>query len=139
MIFSVLTQPNGGRYQPRNIGAIWIEDASGKYIRTLQVWAGIREGDLSSYNAAAGIGFFSSPPVDAITGATLSNHQTHMVTWDLKDSSGAAVPDGDYHIRINTADDRQAETTVTFTKGPTPSSSNPPNASSFINMSIMYQ
>ena len=28
-----------GHYSPRNIGAIWIEDGDGNFVKTLRVWA----------------------------------------------------------------------------------------------------
>jgi hypothetical protein len=58
--------------------------------------------------------------VDATTGATLSSHQTHTITWDCNDLSGNEVPDGEYHIFVEYTD-KHAQgpwTMVTFIKGP---------------------
>jgi hypothetical protein len=41
LTFDVTTKAPGGRYQPRNVGAIWVEDSSGKLVKSLEVWAGI--------------------------------------------------------------------------------------------------
>ncbi|MBK9033260.1 MAG: hypothetical protein IPL61_18640 [Myxococcales bacterium] len=64
----VRTTPFGGRYQPKNIGAIWIETASGQYVKTVKRWANRRLRYLTRYNAASG-----GDITDAITGATLTS------------------------------------------------------------------
>ncbi|HKU44304.1 MAG TPA: DUF2271 domain-containing protein, partial [Polyangiales bacterium] len=116
--FEVLTMSQGGRYQPRNIGAIWIADASGKLVKTLQVWARIRQRYLFKYNAAR-----ASMPVDVTASATLTSHQVHRVSWDLKDRSGAAVAPGQYSVQIEVTDKDAAGATAQFpfdlTLGPT--------------------
>lgn len=98
--FEVLTLTQRGRYQPRNIGAIWIADASGKLIKSLKVWARIRQRYLTQYNAARG-----GMPIDVTSTATLSSHQMHRVTWDLKDRAGASAAPGKYNVVIEVADD----------------------------------
>jgi hypothetical protein len=97
--FDVLTMSQGGRYQPRNIGAIWIADASGKLIKSLKVWSRIRQRYLTKYNAARG-----GMAIDVTAGATLNSHQMHHVTWDLKDRAGAAAPPGKYSVVIEVTD-----------------------------------
>jgi hypothetical protein len=97
--FDVMTAPQGGLYQPRNIGAIWIQDSSGKFMKSLEVWAGIRRTYLSKYNAAHG-----SMAVDVTASATLSSHKMHHATWNLKDRSGAAAPPGKYTVVIELTD-----------------------------------
>jgi hypothetical protein len=99
MMFSVLTHPVGGRFQPRNIGAIWIEDSGGKFVKTLAVWAATRARYLTKFNAEAG-----ANRVDAVTSATLFNHTTHNVTWNLKDVNGTAVPNGAYKVLVEVTD-----------------------------------
>ena len=134
--FSVLTKTLGGRYSPRNIGAIWIEDASGKWIKTLAVWAFLRERYLTRFRAASG-----GNRVDAITGATLSQHTTHAVTWDLTDAAGATVPDGQYNLVVETTD-RDAtgdSTAVPFAKGPSPVHLTPPDVAHYVNMSLALE
>jgi hypothetical protein len=97
--FDVMTAPQGGLYQPRNIGAIWIQDSSGKFMKSLEVWAGIRRTYLSKYNAAHG-----SMAVDVTASATLNSHKMHHATWNLKDRSGAAAPPGKYTVFIELTD-----------------------------------
>lgn len=97
--FEVLTVSQGGRYQPRNIGAIWIADASGKLIKSLKVWARVRQRYLIKYNAAR-----SGMAIDVTASATLTSHQTHRVSWDHKDRAGAVAPPGKYSLMIEVTD-----------------------------------
>lgn len=134
--FSVLTKSLAGRYAPRNIGAIWIEDASGRWVKTLAVWAFIRERYLTRFRAASG-----GNRVDAVTSATLGQHTTHSVTWDLADANGAPVPDGDYRVVIETTDrDATGDSAeVAFTKGPSPLVLMPPDVTHYVNMTLALQ
>jgi hypothetical protein len=97
--FDVMTAAQGGLYQPRNIGAIWIQDSSGHFMKSLEVWAGIRRTYLTKYNAAHG-----STAVDVTASATLNSHRMHHATWNLKDRSGAAAPPGKYTLYIELTD-----------------------------------
>jgi hypothetical protein len=134
--FSVLTKSLAGRYAPRNIGAIWIEDAGGKWVKTLAVWAFIRERYLTRFRTAS-----TGNRVDAVAGATLSQHTTHSVTWDLADANGTPVPDGDYRVVIETTDrDATGDSTeVVFTKGPLPVVLMPPDVTHYVNMTLALQ
>ena len=97
--FDVTTSPAGFRYQPKNIGAIWVQDASGKLVKSLEVWAGIRRRYLTRYVSA-----LSGGTVDVTSSATLSNHKTHKVMWNLKDRNGAQVPPGKYTLVMEMTD-----------------------------------
>ena len=134
--FSVLTVSLDGRYAPRNIGAIWIEDSSGAFVKTLQVWARTRKRHLTTFLDAT-----NDDETDAITSATLSQHSTHSVTWDLTDTSGNEVPDGDYRVVMELTDENSSgdSARVDFTKGATPSTLSPPDADHFVNMEIKYE
>ncbi len=95
----VRTTANGGRYAPRNIGAIWIEDANGAFVHTLEVWANARRRYLSRWKTSS-----AQNTVDAITGATLSNHTTHDRVWMLDAEARCDHPAGQYHVRIEHTD-----------------------------------
>lgn len=45
---SVTTSSAGGNYTPRNILAIWVEDSSGKFVKTLLVYANARMTHLNT-------------------------------------------------------------------------------------------
>lgn len=115
----------GGRYAPRNVGAIWIETSSGQFVKTIERWAVIRVSDLRSWNGASGgwgfefFGASTSPDaVDVVTGATLISHQSHTPTWAMKDGAGMVVPDGSYKVVVEVADGSNGTAEVMFDKGP---------------------
>lgn len=57
--------------------------------------------------------------MDAITGATISSHQSHTINWNGKDVTGSIVPDGDYTIRVEFTEKHGQGplASFTFTKG----------------------
>jgi hypothetical protein len=133
LAFDVTTSPVGGFYQPRNIGAIWVQDSSGKLVKSLEVWAGIRRRYLTKYTAA--LGFMA---VDVTASATLSSHRAHHSTWDMKDRTGAAAPPGKYTLMMETTDSdatgRSASVDFDTTAGP--QTVMPPAAPSFSAMQL---
>ncbi len=133
--FTVTTVSEGGTYSPNNIVAIWIKNSSGTFIRSMKVMAATRIQYLYQWKTSSSLN-----KVDAITGATLTSHQTHTVTWNCKDLSGNTVPDGDYQFWVEYTDkDAQGPyTNYTFTKGASPVSTNFTNQSYFINASVTY-
>lgn len=100
LTFRVTTLSQNGQFEPKNIGAIWIQDAGGQWVKTLAVWAGVSTRYLTHYCAANKTG----NKVDAITTATLAAHKTHEVTWDLTDGSHQSVADGDYSVMVEATD-----------------------------------
>jgi hypothetical protein len=133
MKFSVLTHSQGGWYAPRNIGAIWIEDSSGKFVKTLAVWAATRARYLTKFTKEAG-----SSRVDAVTSATLNSHKTHDVTWNLKDVSGNPAPQGAYKVvfELTDADVTGKFGSVDFTYDGTPMTLTPPDQQYFTAMQL---
>ncbi|BDX36939.1 hypothetical protein CYCD_02940 [Tenuifilaceae bacterium CYCD] len=133
--FTVTTVSEGGQYAPKNIVAIWIKNSSGTFIRSMKVMAATRIQYLYQWKASSNLN-----KTDAITGATLTSHQTHTITWNCKDLSGNIVPDGDYQFWIEYTDkDAQGPyTNYTFAKGTSPVSTNFTNQTYFVNASINY-
>jgi hypothetical protein len=124
---SITTKTQGGRYAPKNVGAIWIEDSSGKWVYTLEWWSSLlNAGALTQYTQVKGptYTFFDPKPgPDVITGATLTMHKTHAVSWGLEGMGGSEVPDGAYNLVIESSEQTQAEgggqvQKIPFTKGP---------------------
>jgi len=82
--------------------AVWVEDAQGKYIKTLYAtkytatggWKR-RETSIPIWVKKSGLADLSSSQVDAISGATPKTG-TLVYTWDGTDSSGKAVPMEEY-------------------------------------------
>jgi hypothetical protein len=136
LAFDVTTSAAGGRYQPRNIGAIWIENSSGKLVKSLEVWAGIRRRYLTRYAAA-----LSGSAVDVTASATLSSHRAHHATWNMKDKSGAAASPGRYTLvmELTDADTTGRSNTVEFDTSAGPLSLMPASAASFSSMQLQLQ
>lgn len=100
---SFTTESYGGRYGPRNVGAVWIEDKDGKFLRTLKKWAAVRTRHLIAWKKASG-----SDLTDAVTGATQRRHSSHRVTWDRKDASGKLHGVGDYLLRFELTEENSS-------------------------------
>lgn len=140
LTFSVLTVTNGANYSPKNVLAIWVKDAQGNFVISRKVMAVSRKQHLVKWVASSG-----NNSVNATTGATLPNHQTHNVTWDCRDLNGNLVPDGEYEIWVEFTERNSAgggavgpSTKVSFTKGLDVVSLSPPDEAYFKNMSLNY-
>lgn len=97
---SLSTKSFGGRYGPRNVGAIWIERKDGTFLRTVKVWAKRRAIHLVAWNKST-----KGNRVDAVSGATLRKHQTHELKWDRKDVKGQEQGAGEYLLRVELAEE----------------------------------
>src|SRR4029077_11065786 len=117
------------------VGAIWVATSSGTFIKSLDVWAKTRIDHLNAWNAATSAAGLPRNVVAAITGATLSTHQTHTATWNCADTKEVQVADGTYRVYFEMADDNNGgpNTYVTFTKGPTAQTTTPASVTNFIN------
>jgi hypothetical protein len=136
LMFDVTTVDQGGRYSPRNVGAIWVETAAGDFVKTLKVWARTRGRYLTRFNSEAG-----GNTVDAVTSATIRPYMAHSVTWDLTDVSGNPMPPGDYKILIEVTDHDGAGkwAEVPFTHAGMPMMSASPDQQYYTNMQIIMQ
>jgi hypothetical protein len=136
--FDVTTAPQGGKYKPKNIGAIWIQSGSGQFVKSLEVWAKTRRKYLTKYNAAVG---GSSAAIDVTASATLSSHKAHHVSWNLTDKSGAAVPAGKYTlwVEVTDADAAGKAYSVDFDTSAGAQTVSPADATYFSAMSLKLQ
>jgi hypothetical protein len=144
--FSVTTKPQGGKFTPKNIGAIWIQDASGKWVYTLDWWSSLLNSQWQTkYNSVQGPSytpfFGTKAPPDVMTSATLTMHKTHSVSWSLKDSNGAEAPDGDYTlvIELTEAEASGQVQEIPFTKGPAPVTMTPADTQYYTGMKLDLQ
>jgi hypothetical protein len=137
---TVTTVSDHGSYSPNNVGAIWIATSSGTFVKTLKVWGSIRLSHLSAWNSATASAGFTNRTVDAITGATLSSFQTHMVSWNCTDDTRAAIPDGAYRVYFETADSNSGgpNNYVDFTKGSAAQTLSPPDATYFKSIKLVF-
>ena len=63
------TLDQGGTFSPRNVGAAWVEDSSGAFVKTLDRWAAVSANRLSAWRAAS-----NGNVVDAVTSATAAGY-----------------------------------------------------------------
>lgn len=137
---SVTTSSTGGNYAPRNIVAIWIEDNSGKFVKTLLAYANTRKTHLNTWEASTTTAGSAFNVTDAISGATQSNHATRNCQWNGKDYTGKLMADGDYKVRMELTDKNATGNiaSFTFTKGPNAQNLTPANVPSFSSISINW-
>ncbi len=90
LAITVTTSSAGGRYSPRNIGAIWVSDSSNRFIKTLNVWADKRAKYLKQWNQATAAASVPASRTDAISGATKSSHGVRTGTWNCTNTASVA-------------------------------------------------
>lgn len=135
VVFTATTLPAGGNYSPKHVLAIWVEK-DGVFVKTRKAMANQRRQYLYKWAASSNYNV-----TDAITGATLTQHQTHAIAWDCKDVNGNIVSDGEYKMIIEFTD-KHAQGPyyeVTFYKGTQAVSITPPNQQFIINMQLSYE
>jgi len=93
--FNVTTISNGATFSPKHVLAIWVETESGSFVKTLKLRANARKQYLYTWIASS-----SQNTTDAVTGATLTSHTTHNISWDGTNTSGNLVDDGNYKVII---------------------------------------
>jgi len=130
---STLTSAAGGQYSPRNVVAIWIQNSSGTFVKSLLVLAATRKSDLTNWSSNS-----AKNVVNATTGATQTSHAVRTATWNGTDVNGAVVTDGTYKVCMELADGALRFSTFNFTKGPAAFSSSPANVTCFANISIVW-
>lgn len=128
---SLTTTKAGGQYAPRNVLAVWVEDASGKFVKTLLAYAEKRKGELASWKTSTANASAQYNVVDAVTSATQSAHNTRTCTWDGTDYKKVLVSDGKYKICMELADGSRKTATFEIEKGPNAVSLTPADVTSF--------
>lgn len=137
----VTTAAAGGKYAPRNIGAIWVADQSGKFIRSLEVWAQRRANHLTQWNAATSKAGAAGSRVDIVSQATLTSHRAHTATWNCQDFKKLPVPDGTYRVyfEMSDASNNGPNRFETFTKGPAAATLNPADNNNFKAIELSFK
>jgi flagellar hook assembly protein FlgD len=136
LTFTVKSITNNSTYSPKNVIAIWIKDAQGNFVVSRKVMANSRKNHLVKWNASS-----AGNSVSAITGSTLTSHQTHTITWDGKNAAGIEMQDGLYQIWVEYSSTNSASNgnqgpflTVEFEKGPAIQHITPANATYYQNI-----
>jgi len=136
---SVTTSSAGGNYAPKNILAIWIEDASGNFVKTLLANADKRITHLNTWEAATTKKGGTYNRVDAVTGATLGSHGTRTCAWNGTDYNKNLVADGIYYVCMELTDKNATGnfSKFAFTKGEN-NTVTPANVASFSSLIIKW-
>lgn len=129
------TSSAGGPYNPRNVVAIWIEDASGNFVKTLMVYAKFYTTYLTKWKSSTTKAGSHYNSVDAITGASKTAFGKLECYWNGKDYKGNSMPDGKYKVWMELTDKNASgnSTSFEFTKGASidnPTTANKPSFSS---------
>ena len=137
---TVTTATTGNEYAPRNVGAIWIADSAGRFVKTLQLWAARRISKLPKWSAATSAAGVSRDTTDAVTGATSRTHVVRAPAWDCTDFMKMTVPTGAYQmcVEMNESNGGSQSTCVRFMHAGEAWRVLPPNATYFRSMSLVY-
>jgi hypothetical protein len=134
LTFQVTTVTFNGSYAPRNVGAIWVSDGNGRFVKSLTVWAAKRIRHLVTWEAAS-----MGNTVDAVTSATAGSHGTRTGKWDCTGLDHQPVSDGTYRINAEITERNslgRVMTPVSFTKGAGDVSLMPPDQANFKNIRL---
>jgi PKD repeat protein len=137
--FTVRTVTAGGNYAPKHVLVIWIED-NGAFVKTRLLRGNARKQYLYTWKASTTAAGSPYNVVDAITGATLTSHTTHTVSWDCRDLDGNIVPDGEYSVWVEFTDkhDQGPLYSISFTKGPDAINTAPADETYFKDIALVF-
>jgi hypothetical protein len=129
-------------YSPKNVGAVWITNGPGTFVKTLQVWAARRIsklGEWSDLTSAAGV---SRNTTDAVTSATARTHVVHSTSWNCTDYARKPLRQGAYSVcmEVNEANDPESSSflCLPITLAGEGWRMLPPRAPAFDSMSLVY-
>jgi hypothetical protein len=147
VIFNVTTVTYSGNYAPKNCFVIWVTNASGTYVKTINRQSKNYTSYLTNWYSNS-----SNKTTDGVTGATLNSHNYAYTTqggsisripfsWNCQDYNGNTVADGTYYINVEFTEHNGTGKTAkyTFVKGSTDQSISYSNVSSyFTNATLSY-
>ena len=136
---AVTTVDDGQGFSPENVGAIWVAQSSGAFVKTLKEWGKTRIDHIILWNQVTKAAGLSRNTVDAITSATAYAFGPYVVYWNFTDTTEKVVPDGSYRLYFETADFnvQGPNTYVEFTKNSTPATLVFPDTPSFTNIELI--
>jgi len=97
--FSYTTASDNGPFSPNHVLAVWIEDSSRNFIKSLKVMGTEKNKYLYTWKEKSG-----NNSLNAISGATLSSHKPDNITWDFRDLNEDIVSDGSYELVVEFTD-----------------------------------
>ena len=127
------TITNGRSYAPKNILAVWIEDNSGKFVKTLLINSQRYTTYLTSWKTATSVAGTTFNKVDAVTSATNYNYGVKTCEWDGTNFKGQVMTDGTYIVcmELTEANSTGNHSEFSFIKSKTVEILTPPNKPSF--------
>jgi hypothetical protein len=130
---SVTTTTITGAFSPKNVVAIWVENAAGQYISTLDAHGFERIHYLSLWTAKTG------NTTDGVSGATRGGPGALTTTWNGKNKAGVLQPQGTYKviIQMTSGNTSGKNATITISLGNT-SVTQLVNATGFQNFKAVY-
>lgn len=139
--FDVVTTSYGGRFRPRNVGAIYVLSSGGSFVKTLSAWGTVELHNLSDWEQVSG-----GNVVDAVTGATRANAGPASGSWDCTDTNHQPVQEGQYQVCCSFQEDdalpffgpAPKKACVSFTKG-APFTISAPDQGNFTQMTLTMQ
>jgi hypothetical protein len=142
LTFDYTTVTYRGRFGPKNIGAVWVMNSQNQFVKTLEVWAGIRVNNLVNWQRQT-----LANKVDVVSSATISNHRAHQARWDCRDATRNVVPNGQYKMFVEFTEDDSALFfnpqpklfSFDFQKGAGPATISPPSQPNFTSMTLSIQ
>jgi hypothetical protein len=134
------TSSTGGDYEPNNVVAIWVENSTGGFVKTLLAYANNRRTHLNTWEASTTTAGTAFNIIDAVSGVTQTSHGTRTAQWNGTDYNGTLVADGNYNLRMELTDKNATGNTASFTfaKGPTAVNLTPANVPSFSSISLNW-
>lgn len=135
------TELRNSTYAPRNCLAIWIEDQSGNFVKTLLSNAQKQRSYLTTWKESTTAAASRFNTVDAVTGATNDDHGLRNCSWDGMDFKGKLLPDGAYKLIMELTDINGAGRIyeITFKKGSNGFNQNLPDRTSFKSINLTWQ
>jgi len=135
LVVTANTSTAGGNYSPKNVMAVWIENSSGQFVKSLAVYAASRKSDLTHWQSAS-----KGNATDASTSATRSSYKSIALTWNGTDTNGNVVADGSYKVCFELTDKSSSGnySSFNFTKGATEQTETPTSVPSFSNITIKW-
>ncbi len=123
-------------FAPKHVAAVWVEDADGRFVKTLLVRGLKQTKRLEAWRAAS-----STNTTDAVTGPTFTEWGKISATWDGRTAAGQPAPDGVYRLCAestwwNGAGPRIDG--VKFQKGAAPSKPDVPDAGAFRDIYVSW-
>lgn len=132
------TTPAGGKYAPRHVHAVWVEQANKTFIKTLGRWGKKKAYNLAIWNDTDGTA------ADGITGATPRSHGVYKLSWNLRGRNGKRVPHGTYKVWFELTDhnlknNKFNRTALTFEHNGTPGKQNHASKGGYKDILLEYR